>query len=79
VFFDEELKEDEMWAICGVYQVYHSPSEEVAQKSWWPKQSTWESSGMFTGYWTPACESWFQGRIKEIETGKAILRNKREW
>jgi hypothetical protein len=31
------------------------------------------------GYWSAACESWFQRRIKDIRNGTAELRSATQW
>jgi hypothetical protein len=38
----------------------------MSQSSWWPKQSTWKAGGLNNGYWSPACEEWFQKRLEEL-------------
>ncbi|KDQ49881.1 hypothetical protein JAAARDRAFT_142799, partial [Jaapia argillacea MUCL 33604] len=50
-----------------------------SQMSWWPKQSSWETSSFNTGFWSPAAESWFQKRLKEIRDGAAKVKSAGEW
>lgn len=53
----------------------------AADVSWWPKQSTWLSSGANVGYWSSSNEEWFQNRLSKIRqglgTGKPL--NAKEW
>jgi len=52
---------------------------QVSELSWWPKPSAWQLSGLNVGYWSPACEDWFQCHLKEIHSGAAELRNATQW
>lgn len=42
---------------------------------WWPKHSAWVRGGTYSGIWTPFQEQWFQRRLKDIYSGKAVPRN----
>lgn len=52
---------------------------QSADKSWWPKQSTWNHSGLNLGYWSRDCENWFQKRLVAIHSNTAFLRTAGEW
>jgi hypothetical protein len=52
---------------------------QTSDMSWWPKQSVWMNSGLNWGYWTEACETWFQKRLKSIRDGTAGLKTSGEW
>jgi hypothetical protein len=34
---------------------------------------------MNTGFWSPAAEHWFQTRLELIRSGRADLKNSKEW
>jgi hypothetical protein len=60
--------------------------QQVADVSWWPKQSTWEGSGRDVGYWASDNEEWYQMQLEDIQNylkgrsyPKKILRNAKEW
>jgi hypothetical protein len=76
--WDDALSEDELNLICGVYKV-HTQSNQTSDSSWWPKQSVWITSGLHVGYWSVACETWFQKRLEAIRDGTATLRTAGEW
>ena len=54
-------------------------SDQTACLSWWPHQSVFLHSGMWIGYWTPFCKSWFQRHLNEIHEHRAKLRNSMHW
>ncbi|KAK7036723.1 hypothetical protein VNI00_011388 [Paramarasmius palmivorus] len=95
-YWDDQLTEDEVDAICGVYDIrmkgqfylFHltklMPSSQSdggrAKKSWWPKPSAWERSGLNChGYWSGDAEAWFQRRMKMIEDQKAVPLTNADW
>jgi hypothetical protein len=47
--------------------------DQIAMKSWWPAQPTWEQDkcGENYGRWTQWTEVWYQQRLQEIRDGKA--------
>lgn len=47
--------------------------------SWWPKASVFATSGLYPGYWTPSCETWYQARVKAISENSAKLYTATEW
>lgn len=51
----------------------------TADVSWWPKHSTFSSSGLNVGHWTDACEEWFQARHLQIVEGRAELKTATQW
>jgi hypothetical protein len=53
--------------------------EQISERSWWPKQSTWLVGCEYAGYWTEACEKWFQRRLQDIINGTAVPKNAGEW
>lgn len=52
---------------------------QTADLSWWPKQTTFETSGLYFGYWTQTCEQWFQKRSVEIVEHRADLMTAEQW
>jgi hypothetical protein len=78
-WWDDDLTEDEMNLICGVYKVFTGKGLQISDMSWWPKHSAWERSGADFGYWSAKCEEWFQTRLTEIRDGKKALRAAGTW
>jgi hypothetical protein len=76
--WDNDLSEDELNLICGVYRV-KTQDNQMSDSLWWPKHSVWMNSGLNVGYWSPACENWFQLRLDTIRAGTARLRMSAEW
>jgi hypothetical protein len=76
--WDDDLGEDELNLICGVYNV-RTQARQTSDSSWWPKQAIWMSGGLNVGYWSPTCETWFQKRLTAIRNGSAALRTAAEW
>ena len=52
---------------------------QTSDLSWWPKQTTFETSGLFFGYWTQTCEQWFQKRSADIVAHRADLKTAEQW
>ncbi|KZP22576.1 hypothetical protein FIBSPDRAFT_890215 [Athelia psychrophila] len=67
--WDNELTEDDMLVICGVYKIFTGNGDQMSDSSWWPKLSTWQGSSMDMGYWSPQCEEWYQHRRALITSG----------
>ncbi|KZP01974.1 hypothetical protein FIBSPDRAFT_771417, partial [Athelia psychrophila] len=60
-YWDDELKDEDIDTVCGVYKIYSGCHEtQVSQSSWWPKPNIWNGSGLDVGYWSPTCEVWYQ-------------------
>lgn len=57
--------------------------QQTADVSWWPKQSTWEASGLSVGYWSTDDETWYQKHLREIReyngSSKPPYRTASEW
>ncbi|TCD59775.1 hypothetical protein EIP91_011480 [Steccherinum ochraceum] len=64
------LSERELDYICGVYLDDSNNRSNAADISWWPKPGVWAASGLYTGFWTPACENWIQNRVEKINSGE---------
>ncbi|KZP28580.1 hypothetical protein FIBSPDRAFT_693704, partial [Athelia psychrophila] len=67
--WDNELTEDDMLVICGVYKIFTGNGDQTSDSSWWPKPSTWQGSSMDMGYWSPQCEEWYRHRRALISSG----------
>ncbi|KAG6836765.1 hypothetical protein H0H93_003684 [Arthromyces matolae] len=81
-YWDDDLTEDEILIICGVYQAdtgdydeHHSQTNcsntlignsTVTDLSWWPKPVNWYSADLNLGFWSEDCERWFQGQLQKI-------------
>lgn len=78
---DDALSLDEMNLVIGHY--YFLPPDHkgnvTADLSWWPKQSTFLSSGLWPGYWSSKAEKWFKERRAAIEEGKAEPKTASQW
>ncbi|TCD63809.1 hypothetical protein EIP91_004931 [Steccherinum ochraceum] len=71
-YWEDVLSEDEISYLCGRYNddTDRPPTQEPSHLWWWPPPTHWASSGLYTGYWTPACEKWFSRRLELILAGK---------
>ena len=49
--------------------------------SWWLKQSIsiFLKSGLWSGYWSPLCEEWFQGCLCQVQEHTAQLNKSMKW
>ena len=47
--------------------------------SWWPKPSTFATSGLYPGYWTPSCKHCFQVCVEVITNNTTGLHSASEW
>ena len=54
-------------------------ADQTADVSWWPKHNTFVRSGLWQGYWSPACEAWFQDRLSCIKDQSATLWAANQW
>jgi hypothetical protein len=56
-------------------------ASQIAYKSWWPLQSTWNdvSTGNNWGRWTEWNEDWYQERHAVIQAGTAEPHNASKW
>ena len=43
--------------------------DQTALVSWFPRQNTWNVSGLDVGQWTHECEEWYVKRVKYIQGG----------
>ncbi|KAJ7821427.1 hypothetical protein B0H14DRAFT_2599192 [Mycena olivaceomarginata] len=62
-YWDDYLTDQEIDLICGVYHIstgQRDPGalsgEQTTARSWWPRPSAMEQSGLNVGWWTPLCE-----------------------
>ncbi|KAJ6529979.1 hypothetical protein B0H10DRAFT_1862057 [Mycena sp. CBHHK59/15] len=78
--WDDQLTEEELDLICGVY---HTATGEpffiLMTVSWWPKPPAFTLSRLNVGWWTPACESWYQKRVWQIEGFTTKLSTHADW
>jgi hypothetical protein len=96
-YWDDKLTNNELIMLCGGYRFYTGMScyfclkgrtsciagegIQIACKSWWPLQSTWNdvSSGNNWGHWTDWNEDWYQQRHVAIQTGTAQPHTTSKW
>ncbi|KAG2085881.1 uncharacterized protein F5147DRAFT_781840 [Suillus discolor] len=50
-YFDDELSEEEVDFMCGMYHV-HTNDGNVEIVSWWPRPHAWAASGLNVGFWS---------------------------
>ncbi|KAJ6556696.1 hypothetical protein B0H10DRAFT_1711546, partial [Mycena sp. CBHHK59/15] len=71
-YWDDHLTDDEIDLICGVYHVATGfdrnaiRAEQLSTLSWWPKPATFDVSALNVGWWTPACEAFYQRRLAQM-------------
>ncbi|KAJ7823324.1 hypothetical protein B0H14DRAFT_2370220 [Mycena olivaceomarginata] len=70
-YWDDYLTDQEIDLICGVYHISTGKKQAsifcTTARSWWPRPSAMEQSGLNVGWWTPLCEQWFEKRLKELQ------------
>ncbi|KAJ7845168.1 hypothetical protein B0H14DRAFT_2219302, partial [Mycena olivaceomarginata] len=70
-YWDDYLTDQEIDLICGVYHISTGKKQASifckTARSWWPRPSAMEQSGLNVGWWTPLCEQWFEKRLKELQ------------
>ncbi|KZP09770.1 hypothetical protein FIBSPDRAFT_759510 [Athelia psychrophila] len=78
--WDDQLTENELNLMSGVYKIFTGPGVyQEADASWWPKNSTWKTSALDVGYWSPTCEEWYQRRLAGILDGSAKVKSATKW
>ena len=75
----DDLSEEELNLICGVYKVYTAQKGQTEDASWWPKHYVWAKSGLNVGYWSTQCEEWFMNRVRAILEGREHVKNAKNW
>ncbi|KAJ7290933.1 hypothetical protein C8J57DRAFT_1112769 [Mycena rebaudengoi] len=75
--WDDMLSPVEADMICGLHaqdtgNVSKDGVHSFAMVSWWPTHEAWNSAscGKNPGFWSPACEAWFQQRRRDIRSGE---------
>ncbi|KAK0215391.1 hypothetical protein IW262DRAFT_1277835, partial [Armillaria fumosa] len=70
-YWDDQLTDDEVNLLCGVYMVetgcWDGNDQQWMMLSWFLKPAAWATSGLNVGFWTSDCESWYQKRLQENE------------
>lgn len=73
------------YIMCHVYRCDLTPSAVTTgaasyqDYSWWPKQSTWEASGLNVGYWSSGAEDWYKRRLHAIRNNVQPPYNASKW
>ncbi|KAF8179797.1 hypothetical protein K438DRAFT_1511267, partial [Mycena galopus ATCC 62051] len=80
-YWDDLLTAEELDLICGVYHVATGELSRFSTTiiSWWPRPAYFEKSGLNVGWWSPACEDFYQKRLKQIDRGDPTLPTQGEW
>ncbi|KAJ7856258.1 hypothetical protein B0H14DRAFT_2753308 [Mycena olivaceomarginata] len=86
LYWDDELSAEELDLICGIYHVatgqrdLNAPgNRQTSTISWWPHPIYFEKFGLNIGWWSPACEDFYQKRPKQITRRDATLSTQGEW
>ena len=53
--------------------------DQTADVSWWSKHNTFMRSGLWQGYLSPACKTWFQDQLNCIKDQSATLWVVNQW
>ncbi|KAJ7237283.1 hypothetical protein B0H12DRAFT_1026422, partial [Mycena haematopus] len=82
----EQLTNDEVDVICGVYHVatgQRDPSStnnrQITSRSWWPRPPAFAKSALNVGWWTPACEHFYRGRLEKLNGGVYMIQTAHTW
>lgn len=79
-YLDDGISEELLEKVCGVYYLATTDTaSDFANISWWPKQSTWETSGFFGDQWSPVAEAFYQSRNRDLKGSKLELRRATKW
>ncbi|KAK7012289.1 hypothetical protein R3P38DRAFT_2790940 [Favolaschia claudopus] len=85
-YWDGELTPDEIDLTCGVYHIATGQRDTNAPRnrqtttiSWWPRPVNFIKSGINVGWWSPACENFYQRRLAQIAKGDASLPSQIDW
>ncbi|KAF7349165.1 hypothetical protein MVEN_01438800 [Mycena venus] len=85
-YWDDQLTADELDLICGVYHVATGQTDpngienqQTTTISWWPRPVYFEKSGLNVGWWSPACQAFYQRRLSQINHGDATLCTQGQW
>ncbi|KAJ7738839.1 hypothetical protein DFH07DRAFT_965938 [Mycena maculata] len=83
---DEQLTDDEVDIICGVYHVAtgqwdpaSAGNRQITSRSWWPRPHSFAKSALNVGWWTPACEHFYQGRLQKFDDGIYRIETAHTW
>ncbi|KAF8961303.1 hypothetical protein BDZ97DRAFT_1592947, partial [Flammula alnicola] len=76
-FCDDDLSEDELDLISGIYHCHTGVKKQIAKKSWFPLHTTWRKAATFT-HWTERNENEYQRRVQQIQQGSQPL-SASEW
>ncbi|KAK7064753.1 hypothetical protein R3P38DRAFT_2826235 [Favolaschia claudopus] len=85
-YSEDQLTPDELDLICGVYHIdtgqqdtSSAGARQVTTVSWWPKPANFATSGLNLGWWSPACEHWYQRRLEQIANENVSLSTAAAW
>jgi hypothetical protein len=79
VYVDDDVTEEMLSIVCGVYYVPTSERGPMKHLSWFPKESVWLQGGYAHISWTPDAERWYRGRWAEIRDGGAKVYTSTQW
>jgi len=79
IYVDDDVTEEMLGVLCGVYCVATDRYNVEKHLSWWPKVNTWDKSGFASNGWTPDAEQWYQNRWRDIRSGKALVFHQNDW
>ncbi|KAM5530029.1 hypothetical protein V8D89_016305, partial [Ganoderma adspersum] len=76
---DDALTQNKLNMISGLYKVYTATLNQMQDSTWWPKQSQWLNSRMYTGFWTLWNEEWYQSHLRKVTLRAVYPLSSRLW
>ncbi|KAJ7049877.1 hypothetical protein C8F01DRAFT_1001502 [Mycena amicta] len=68
-YWHEALTPGEIDLACGVYRVQAAQADQMSHLSWWPRPNLFFGGGLYPGWWSPRCETWYRG-IQSVALGE---------
>lgn len=66
-------------SFLGQRDINKPKNRQLTIRSWWPRPSAFVGSALEVGWWSPACEAWYQNRLRQIANRTADLISSVEW
>ncbi|KAK7691206.1 hypothetical protein QCA50_006309 [Cerrena zonata] len=73
------LTPSEIEIIVGAYPDLDQQQKQISLYTWWPTPTVWDTSGFQVGYWTRACEAWFQQTLSKIRDQTHVPLTQSQW
>jgi hypothetical protein len=78
-FVDDAVEQRELDIVSGVYLVEGAFQETESHMSWWPKHTTFQTTGFAGDQWLPRAEEWYKKRQDDLRSEKFTLLPSRQW